>query len=1619
MNEYTITLRELNEGRNLPAHFPDNLMTKIRDCTKKDIPFSEFGFENLDELEFAYIYGMYSGIRDYEPNLRAGKWSDLQNALQVGGHAHEIDSWITELIQNAQDVLATKLWLNLKEEDGEVCLQFIHNSLQHFTHDQNSSLFRMYSTTKSIDPTSIGRFGIGFKYWTLFFKNIRVKSRKNEAVFEVVDHPQDERFEPEFSASSATGRNRQLTSFKFTHLTDHGKNSIETNGLQSFLQQKIPMSSPNLLNSNQDSFQLILKDERQEQNLENKLELSSTPINDITPSQLDTTINVQNIIVSQTNANGTQKKSVIKFELSLENLIQLDAEAGESFSLAKSEEYWNIVNANRGLDPDTTNQNEARERITQSITGDGPRLFAAITYDLELSEEGFFSQKFITPESRLNLPFIFDGPFQLNQNRESLNLTGANFGEMINRPLLKLFGVFYDAVVELIFQNYANEEINLNIKNLDQLANTKITAVNGHNILSESKVHNLLEETDWQKNGQDGCPSLLIELWRLLYQNPENDGALEWFLRALNPRLLRMSNNDITILISSEYEGNELPMDEPWFTQSFGEGIPERITTWINGEELGDYTWKDFVLTKFGNGEQYFSREVNSKYVFNEDNEELSEEENHFILTFSEFVENNETIEGEVYTCSNAKYPGYSKISNLIVTLFEMSRFQEQHQILADSNLLDMIKNFFEQNPENNSRYGNLALMKKNDDTVALVIHPNRNSAPCILVGTEGQYQMVSIERDTRNFVLSKVKFLNSPRILLWMNDDSPLWYVPRGTRLPIAQRKRIESHWQYRPIYLEHPNEWNWVELDPAFGENQHPVECYVIDVLAINPATPAAIKLQSGVFHSVRTVRGNLLNLPYAYRRPAERAIQPFSESGRNTPIRTLQSRVMCNQAELPRQVSYKIEDGNVIEFQGVNFASHAIVRLTGLFEYSCSNRIEPLNPTEIFYIISEKNRFITWGNQSRAYDVFWTKGEHLANPNSHNLPNGHSLNLRALVIHPNANISHRVLYADGEYVPRILSQIHGLSNQQLTPFWDSDSALHRIIRSSANGALQLPRTTSLATLEPDSQVVDDVHPILLPQGEEASELYRDFSSRFNPEIKIAISHLIQLAIGENENEHLPALDWLENKIENNCTFWLTLSLHQLNPQLEGGSYTRTLLRESGFADPESHPNLVEALAIGDNQQMTWRQLTQAIQSEANTEQLQNLYANAKVPILEVCADGSVQVNTENGPQISQLGDDHVVLTEWDEGMANLILIGDRIVCVPHWVSSDDRIIPLLRECGWIREGMMKSEINLFTSTERGTNNLDNLPENLQWINHIERSSEDFSIELYETNEVVEQPTNDFPIFNKRSVYLSIDDEDNQLSIHIPRELDQPYSVAELKLFWRNIKSAVNQLTHQRFNFDEMLAGLIGPWSNTDEFIETYCSYVGGLSDEIYSRLLSTDSQTLQQNIDFVSNQYNAGLKLADSKHDLLNDTGRYYGEIPSILTERFSESSSLCRTRSIWHWDILPEEDQIIMKNKLGQLPFDSMGQYLLLSPDEDARFGNSKHATTSYKFADDYLEKIYMALQETVGRDSSNRFITVEDLCFDTDQGSFYEMKFHKVHLMMIIGGLKAGGIQHAN
>ena len=91
----------------------------------------------------------------------------------------------------------------------------------------------------------------------------------------------------------------------------------------------------------------------------------------------------------------------------------------------------------------------------------------------------------------------------------------------------------------------------------------------------------------------------------------------------------------------------------------------------------------------------------------------------------------------------------------------------------------------------------------------------------------------------------------------------------------------------------------------------------------------------------------------------------------------------------------------------------------------------------------------------------------------------------------------------------------------------------------------------------------------------------------------------------------------------------------------------------------------------------------------------------------------------------------------------------------------------------------------------------------------------------------------------------------------------------------------------------------------------------------------------------------------------------------------------------------------------------MPTDSIGEYLLLNPNEDAFFGNSIGATTNYVFVDDYFERMYEAIKEVAKVDASNRWVHVEGLCYSVKEGQEYDMQFHKVHLLMILGGMIAG------
>ena len=123
------------------------------------------------------------------------KFRRISRVLEVNQHGHEIDAWITELIQNAQDQNAKQIALELTNVDGVEKITFSHDGTD-FTPKELSALMEMYTSTKIVDLSTVGRFGIGFKYWMLFFNQIEVQSTHDSVKYTLTDIPSNFNYNP-------------------------------------------------------------------------------------------------------------------------------------------------------------------------------------------------------------------------------------------------------------------------------------------------------------------------------------------------------------------------------------------------------------------------------------------------------------------------------------------------------------------------------------------------------------------------------------------------------------------------------------------------------------------------------------------------------------------------------------------------------------------------------------------------------------------------------------------------------------------------------------------------------------------------------------------------------------------------------------------------------------------------------------------------------------------------------------------------------------------------------------------------------------------------------------------------------------------------------------------------------------------------------------------------------------------------------------------------------------------------------------------------------------------------------------------------------------------------------
>lgn len=1638
MTNYEINLREFANGKNIPAHMPQNMHEQILAGKISELENDLTG-NNMTNLDLSYAYGLLIGIEVHHNALRKKKFKRISRALEVNGHGHEIDAWITELIQNAQDQSAKQIGLGLTNDGGVEKITFSHDGTD-FTPHELSALMEMYTTTKLVDLSTVGRFGIGFKYWMLFFDQIEVQSTHDSVKYTLTDIPSNFNYNPSMKKTNIVSGDSEIsTTFKFSNPTDNGIAQL-SDGLDSFLEEKIPLSVP-LLVGNKEQFSINMLDTLDPEN-HKKIEIIAN--SEIIEIDLRGLPDLTTSLVSIQTTNSDNRE-VVRFSLSLDDFIKLSEENGNKFLHAKVDEYKAIqVRRNEPVTGE-----EALEVINKGLHN--PTNLVTVIYDSELNKsEGYFAQKFITTKSKINLPFILDGPFQLTQNREKLNTEqDSDFGKEINEPLFDLFGLFMDKIVTLMLKNQHIDSLKLQIKDLDHLVNEKLDGLGEFKgTISMSNIQNLIgnanavdsddensdqdvtSETKWSVNGKYGCPTELIELWRTLYNDELQSENLDWFMSAINPELKTLSNPDLTVLLASQSLIDRCPPEVPWFSGKLGEGIPDSISAWIEENEYSEKTWKDSIVKNYTTQSVYFASEVEQNdLVIKISSEHDTEEESKLVNFIADFIHNSENLESKIFTSEDPKFDEFTTLRELIIKLFEMSRETELSEILQSNQIIESIQKFFSSDIVN-SQYENLYLMKDNEGSMTLVEHPTEKLSPCILIGENG-YEMVSIGKPTSDkIILSDINFDIKPRIYIWNSQENYLWYIQKGMDAPKEERRLIsDDFWTYSDILLsENQQKWDWIELEIVYGNSSPKLECYILDSIALKDGITDEERYARGVFHDVIIPRNNndiTHERPRNYQQHDSRPLQNNSE----TAISKLYARVVCSRLDLPDSLTYTRWPS--IVWLSNNYLAHAIVRITSVFTFSCANISKSLTPKEVYSLIVEENRFAN-PNISNAFDIYWYRGDDASSSEpgtgtgikiaDRRISDGGTLVATARLSTPNVS---------PEY--RILSSVKGLPEQKVAPFWNNKSAVHYLIESSANGQLQLPRVVKTGQ---DANSLNSnictIRPILIPSGEQYQKLFVDYSKK-NDENNIALSRLIQSALDFENIDNRAALEWIENLVENGCNYWFNRTLKELNSTIENNTTCRVLLRDCGNVLPESYPKLFKQFSSQSSEDTKgWRQLVKSVRINETIEQIKDGFSDVRIPILESDTDG-LRVSLDGGPKISELKDEHIMLVEWDENILNLVDPKDRTICLPNYETGNTRLSLKLKEIGWITEEQNIELKDLFSNHYlNDSNQVSDIQQNIRWINirwintvkeYLNNSN--CAVEIIFVKDTEKESSSNF--YSNRSLGFSVKTEDGRTTIyvHLPEENEQskPYTYEELVLYWEVLSKIVSKETHRRV--DDINRGLedsefIGPWSrDKDLFVEKYCPYIGALDDSLYTALLTTNIGNLGDHLEIAANMYRNNQKtLSYSKNDLKKKPEKYYEAKPSMLPRRYSEGSRLCKLRSIWIW-ALPESDKAKIGRSRSKMPSDTIGEYLLLNPDEDAFFGNSTDAITNYVFVDDYFERMYEALKHVVTVNDSNSDVFVKGLCDSVKEGQKYDMQFNKVHLIMILGGFIAGGLNSAN
>lgn len=751
-----------------------------------------------------------------------------------------IESWVTELVQNAIDLKATKIRLEINQDN----LVFYHNGRSGgdlFKLYELTSLYSVNASTKVGDFSKIGKFGIGFKYWWRHFETLEVKCVEQvDGSSEQLTIQIDRYFQPKnshlkFQRSETDDSGTYFTFSSPMESAEWVNRFSFDEDNKSVIAERLYQSLPFVQLKVRDRFSMSVSIFGQESeyycDVESEMTSDNCSIEKIRYGRNGLITEEQKLWRISTDINLFRTSMPNKYN-SFRDLVISEYKKSETFSRKLTDETLTEI-ADKALE--TT-------------------VLANLYTPSE--EHGMLSNLFVAnhPNSFISSPMIAEAPWKLERDRVRIDMTrGGEWNRILARFVDELHSEFLKVVIsDATNLDYSDSELcdiintpigeshNFNVEN-----GVYLKAFEGDCLPLETYPNRLIDRTKAKSHASDTldldenlffAQQEIQHLWHEL-ESDEDRHAFEWLQEGFHPSLatLKLKSGTSIPLTFTDKNHEILPESHKPISNRCGEGIPDKIHNLLSPNQemaadsddqiLGDessYPFRNEQMQFFEDvvhsreNQLYFRTEHNLKVV---DVSEIQQEDFDLLLEGTECLElcTGDAPKLLFYNPEHNIF-GHKSVNELIT--FEMGIENILLQAYDNSELIEEsggqeMKEWIASLQER--RWHNTALLAeetRQSEMPSLVGLPKPKHALTVILGLEGKREIhsINIEKFSNSGV---VVFGNTPFFRRWnASSDGIVFCRPRNTFEWIEENSPFDDEGKRRLNW--DAQKWDWSDLTP-----------------------------------------------------------------------------------------------------------------------------------------------------------------------------------------------------------------------------------------------------------------------------------------------------------------------------------------------------------------------------------------------------------------------------------------------------------------------------------------------------------------------------------------------------------------------------------------------------------------------------------------------------------------------------------------------------------------------------------------------------------------------------------------------------------------------------------